>query len=247
MMRYWGIFLMALLLSACGRKGPLVRPEALVPDRITDFSVVQKGENLHLSWSLPKRLVSGGKLTDLAGFRLLAREIPADGGCPDCPDSWQQLGRFDLEFLKGAQRVGDRLYYTDTDAKTGRTYGYRLISYTDSATESAPAEARSTRRPPLPPPVLTATSTYLSVTLGCTPPPLPAGYVSGGCAVYRTKGGEPFPLTPYAVVPTDGRYEDTLLEPGIIYTYSISTVATIDGQRVESYPALHSAGLKEPD
>ncbi len=70
MIRHWCIVLLVLFLSACGRKGALVRPEALVPATVTDFSVVQKGENAYLSWSLPKRLVSGGKLTDLAGFRL---------------------------------------------------------------------------------------------------------------------------------------------------------------------------------
>lgn len=247
MIRLATIVLLVVFLSACGRKGPLVRPEALVPAKVSDFVVLQKGESLQLSWSIPKKLVSGGKLTDLAGFRLLVREIPEDGGCPDCPDAWHMLGLFDLEFLKGALRVGDRLYYTDTDAQPGRTYGYRLISYTKSTTESPSAEVRFTKRTPIPPPVLTATSTYLSVTLECTPSPLPAEYVFGGCAVYRVKGDELLPLTPTAVIPEAGRYEDTLLEQRMIYAYSVAAVATIDGQRVESIPASITAGLTEPD
>jgi predicted small lipoprotein YifL len=247
MIRYAGIILLLFCLTACGRKGALIAPEALVPVKTKDFTVIQKGEELQLSWSLPKRLESGGKLTDLAGFKLLVREMSSSTGCPDCPESWRPLGQFDLEFLKGATRLGDRLFYRDSEAQQGIGYHYRLIAFTKGAAESAPAEARFTKQAPLPAPVLKTTATTRSVTLECSAVALPAGYAPTGCAIYRAKLGESAPLTPYATVANFGKYEDTLLEPGVTYLYQATQTATANGYSFEGIPALASAKLAEPD
>ncbi|MBT0664225.1 fibronectin type III domain-containing protein [Geobacter pelophilus] len=247
MIRFAAVVLMLFCLTACGRKGALIAPEALVPAKIKDFTVVQKGEELQLSWSLPKRLESGGKLTDLAGFKLLAREMSLGAGCPDCPESWRLLKQFDLEYLKGATSLGDRLFYRDLEAKQGIGYHYRLIAFTKGAAESAPAEARFTKQPPLPAPVLKTTATTSSVTLECSAVALPAGYLPTGCAIYRAKQGESAPLTPYARLANFGKYEDTLLEPGVTYLYQATQTATVNGYSFEGVPATASAKLAEPD
>jgi predicted small lipoprotein YifL len=247
MNRYWGVFLLFIFLSACGRKGALVRPEALVPARVNDFQVIQRGDSLQLTWSMPKKLESGGKLTDLAGFRLLVREIPPEGGCPDCPDSWKLLNRFDLEFLKNATRVGDSFIYIDAEARHGITNSYRLTSFTKSDTVSAPAEARFTKVPPLPAPVLKATSTHSTVTLECSFGALPTGYIPGGCAIYRFKPGELVPALPLATIKNGSSFEDNTLEQGVKYIYLAAEVAKTDGQTIESIAASVSAGTTMPE
>ncbi|GAM08684.1 hypothetical protein OR1_00957 [Geobacter sp. OR-1] len=247
MIRYSGIILLLFCLTGCGRKGALIRPEALVPAKTKDFTVVQKGDVLQLAWSLPKRLESGGRLTGLSGFKLFVMDMSPGAGCPDCPESWRLLKQFDLEYLKGATRLGDRLFYNDSEAKQGTSYNYRLIAFTKSAAESAPADARFTKQAPLPAPVLKTTATTGSVTLECIAVTLPAGYVPTGCAIYRAKQGEPEPLAPYAALPNFGKYEDTLLEQGVTYQYQATQTATINGQSIEGVPAKATAKLAEPD
>jgi predicted small lipoprotein YifL len=248
MNRYWGVFLLFIFLSACGRKGSLVRPEALVPARISDFQVMQRGDSLQLTWSSPKKLESGSKLSDLAGFRLLVREIsPEGGGCPDCPDSWKLLSKLDLEFLKNAIRVGDSFVYSDVEARHDVTYGYRLISFTKSNAESSPAEAKFTKLPPLPAPVLKATSTNTSVTLECSFGALPEGYVSDGCVVYRFRPGDQVPTLPLVNIKNSSAFEDITLEHGVKYIYLAAVLAKTDGQTIEGNSSSVSIGTTNTD
>ena len=139
------------------------------------------------------------------------------------------------------------MYYADRGTVAGVTYGYRIVSYTAGDAESPPSDTSFTRHPPLPAPGMTVTASHYSVTLECAPPKLPDGYAVTGCPVYRSRGDEPSPLVPYAVIPVAGRYEDTLLEPGSTYRYAVTVEAKVDGQTVESLPATLTSGLLLPD
>ena len=57
-----------LLLAACGRRGALLPPEALLPAPVADLQVAQRGEAFELSWSRPTTTDKGRPLKDLAGF-----------------------------------------------------------------------------------------------------------------------------------------------------------------------------------
>ena len=74
MIRIFFIFFFVHCLAGCGRKGPLVRPEALIPGPVSDLRTAQKGERFQVSWSPPSREEGGRVLKDLAGFRLFKRE-----------------------------------------------------------------------------------------------------------------------------------------------------------------------------
>lgn len=240
--------LIVMLLSACGRKGPLVKPEALVPQKVRDFKVKQQGGHLQLSWSIPGSLVSGAKLTDLAGFRLFVRNGLIEGaGCQDCLNDWKPENSFDLEYLQGAARIGNALYYNSPALAPGVPRSFRIIAYTKSSTESPPADLQFTGRGTLPPPVVKTSATYATLNMEFTPPLLPDGYLLTGYSVYRFKPGEPVPLIPYATVSKGNTFEDSQLELGIRYSWQITVNAVIGQDAVEGFPAEFSAGLAEPD
>ena len=110
MYRILYIVLTTLLLSGCGKKGPLMPPEALAPAAISDLRVAQKGELFQLSWSRPAREAGGGALRDLAGFQLFRREVLTQAeDCEACPDAYRLLKAVDPEYLQEVRRVGDRV------------------------------------------------------------------------------------------------------------------------------------------
>lgn len=240
----WTVLLVSLSLSACGRKGPLVRPESLVPARASDFRAIQRGEVIQLDWSIPRRMESGGKLTDLAGFRVFRREV---GDCADCPESWRLLRQLDLEYLQGGERVADKMFFTERSATQDTGYEYRLVPFTKSSSEGPPSTVRITRRAPLSPPHVKASSSHAAILLECVSEPLPEGYSPKGYAIYRNRHGENAPLAPTATITEDGRFEDTLLEQGVDYTYRVARVAGINGQSVEGIQATLTARLSTPD
>lgn len=248
MTRFLGFLLLMFLIAACGRKGPLVKPEALVPEKVRDFKVRQKVDHLLFSWTIPGKLVSGGKLTDLSGFRLFIRNGLMDGaGCQDCLNGWKQEGSFDLEYLQGAVRIGSTLYYSTPAPPPGVERSYRIIAYTKSQTESQPSDLQFTGRESLSPPVVNISPTYATLAMEFIPPPLPEGYHLTGYSIYRSLPGEPVPMIPYATVASGNRFEESRLEMGIRYSWKV-TVNAVKGQdAVEGLPAEFSAGVAEPE
>ena len=94
---------LALVLAGCGKKGPLVPPEALVPAPVANLAVAQKGARFQVSWSAPGKQEGGATLRDLAGFLLFRRPLlPPAEDCDECPSAYRQLAR---EFLR--RRGGD--------------------------------------------------------------------------------------------------------------------------------------------
>jgi predicted small lipoprotein YifL len=242
--------LLMLMPVGCGRKGPLVRPEALIPAQVADLHATQTADRLRLSWSLPDRLDGGGKLTDLAGFKLMRREVSKSGNdCMECPDSWKLVRQINLEYLQGVNRVGNRLFYQDNDADEGMTYLYRVIATTKSGLESRPSQViKRTRRAPLAPPTIKATPSPTAIGLECSGSSLPPEAKGAECVFLRQKGENASTITLVSRAPINSRIEDTGLESGTTYTYTAAVNATVDGNPMESsLSAPITARLAEPE
>lgn len=251
MRRFLGIALLLLLVGACGRKGALMAPEGLVPARVTDLRALQRGESLQLSWSLPTRQEGGGKLTDLAGFRIVRHEVlPPAQECTQCPDAWKLLKNVDLEYLQGVERVGDRLFLIDGTAKLGTAYQYRITAINRNGEAGLPSTPVSYRvQPPLPQPRLTVVPSPTAIRLVCESVALPAGTVAAGFTFYRSRKGEPLPLTPLtgAMLATPS-HDDSGLTRGETYRYAAGVVVENNGQLQESpLSATVEATLAPPD
>ncbi len=241
---------MALLLVGCGRKGPLVPPEAMVPAPIADLRVEQQGERISVSWSQPGREEGGGPLKDLAGFRVFRREVlPPGEDCEECPTAYRLIRTVDPEYLEDVVRVGNAYTFVDRGLETGKTYQYKVVAFKTDGSESKQSNLARRKKvvPPLPP-VIQATSTPTSVILRWQPVAMAKNASLLGYQIYRKKAGTPSaqPLTGKPIQETS--FEDLHLEQGGSYEYTIRTVARVDGEAVESEPSGAVTGrLTEPE
>lgn len=234
------LLLLALaLLCACGKRGALVPPEALVPAPVTNLALAQKGGRIQVSWSAPSRQVGGESLRDLAGFLLFRRTVlPPDQDCEECPGAYTQLARIDLEYPAPARRSGGLWIYDDFDLKKGRTYQYKVRSFTTEGAQSGESNLarRTVMQPPLPP-VLEAASSAAEVTLSFVALPPEEGKLVG-YNIYRSRKGDEVPLVPLNREPvTANTYQDKVPMFGATYLYSVTTVADLDGAVAESAPS----------
>lgn len=247
-------FLLSLLigtLTACGKRGALIPPEALVPAPVSNLAAQQKGNFLQVSWTAPTKEEGGSRLKDLAGFILFRRlPLPAGQDCDECPGAYRELARVDLDFLGQARRDGNRFIYDDFDLKAGQVYQYKVRSRTSEGAESRDSNKvrRTVFTPPLPP-VLEAQASADSVTLSFVAIPPEAGKLVG-YHVYRSVTGQPVPVNSVNATPISANtFEDKSLLLGQQYSYSVRTVVAMpDGEIVESTPSnVVETSLRQPD
>jgi len=245
------ILCVPLLLTACGRTGPLIPPEALVPAAVTDLRVEQKGADFLVSWSRPTEEKGGRSLKELAGFRLFKREVlPPGEDCEDCPSAYRLEKSVDLEFPEGIGIAGTRYVYADADTVEGKTYRYKVVSFKKDGTVSPQSNKGTRKRVALPrPPVVTLSSSLNGVTLKWSGAQPPAGGRLEGYVIYRKRESETGYANPLNSVPEKGpAYEDKRVEWGSRYDYVVRSVAVVDGETVESAPSNEVRGaLSEPE
>jgi predicted small lipoprotein YifL len=229
-----------LVITGCGKKGPLIPPEALAPAPVSDLAVAQKGAKFEVSWTAPSKQEGGAPLRDLAGFLLFRRIVlPAAQDCEECPTAYDHPARLDLDYLQGVvTRIGNRFILADRDIQNGQTYQYKLRSYTEDGIESK--DSNKSRRidvlPPAPP-VVEALSSANGVVVAFVAPPPPEGSLVG-YNIYRAKSGTPIPLIPLNSAPIMAKaFEDKEILPGVKYSYAVTTVANVKGEVVESTPS----------
>jgi predicted small lipoprotein YifL len=241
--------MLAITLAACGKKGALVPPEALVPAPASDLQVRQQGDGFRISWTAPTREERGRPLRDLAGFRLYRHEVlPPGEDCLACPESWVFVRNVDLDYLRDVQRSGDRFSCADRDVKTGTTYRYSLTAVSRrGAAVGRPAFVEPRKKVVAPsPPTLTAVPSPTAVTLEFVATPL-AGSDRLGFNVYRQRSGEPTPVAPLTPAPVPGpTFIDRQLDRDVVYRYTVTAVVRFDGEEVESAPSNEVAASLAP-
>lgn len=79
------VFVVLLILSACGKKTVPVAPQTLVPQPITDLSAHLDEKGVTLYWSMPRYNENGTPLSDLDGFDIARAVVPEEDACDDCP------------------------------------------------------------------------------------------------------------------------------------------------------------------
>ena len=242
--------LLTVILSGCGKKGALVRPETLVPAAVADLRVTQKGEHFLVTWSRPSKEEGGKPLRDLAGFRLFKRDVlPPGEDCEECPTAYRLALAVDLEYPKGVMILGSQYIFFDEDTVIGKAYRYKIYSNNKEGAESRISNRAGKKKLPLPaPPELKASSSPISIELkwNANEASLKGSII--GYNIYRKKDGEAFLVFPFNPVPIrENVFEDTRVEPGVRYSYVIRTIVESDGETAESGPSNEVQGaLTEP-
>ncbi|HOP39571.1 MAG TPA: fibronectin type III domain-containing protein [Geobacteraceae bacterium] len=237
MKKVFFLLLFTLLFSACGKRGPLVAPEALVPAGINDLRVEQKGNRFLVCWSRPDKEEWGGPIESLAGFRVFRRDVlPPDRDCEECPNIYRAIKLVDPEYLEDVLRFGSRYCFFDGDLVDGKTYQYKVVSFEkDGATSKDSNKARRTKAVPPPSPHISAVPTPDGVTLRWETPATAPGSHLEGFSIYRKQANEVMPLSPLAVVKAEViQFADPHMEHGVEYFYAVRSVVKIGGDLVES-------------
>jgi len=228
----------AIALTACGKKGPLLYPDLLVPAAPSDVSAQQSGNSIKLSFVLPSKDLAGRNFAGLTGVTIIKRDEPAgqSPGCSACTTDFSPFRKLNLDLLPpDTRRYGNLLVLLDGDVQAGRAYSYRVSVVTIDNQEgalSAPVAAVMLI-PPLPS-VLQVISQPTEIQLEFSGLP-PVEGVIAGYNVYRALKGETFPFQPLNREPLAGnRFTDVGLERGTSYIYGVRTVVRLpSGVRVE--------------
>ncbi len=129
------IFLVALLLAACGKRGDPTLTTFVKPAPLTNINVVHRGNSIFLSWSYS---VSSDMQELVKGFY-----IEKAGGKEDNNPA---------EFRRIVLLPGTVNHYTDTDFEAGRPYFYKILVYSVRNIISDPSPVVKVLPAPLPQP-----------------------------------------------------------------------------------------------
>jgi predicted small lipoprotein YifL len=226
-----------LTLSACGKKGPLIYPDMLVPAAPSDVSAQQSGNNVRLAFTLPTKDRAGRPHTDVAGVKIVKRDSLSgqDPGCTACTSDFTQFKKWFTDIPGDVQTFGKRVVLLDGAVLGGRSYTYKVTAFTKDDLDGAvsvPVTANVVQ-PPLPP-VLRAVSQPTEVTLEFTGLPLEGTFM--GYSLYRAVKGEQFSYLPHVgSLLKENHFTDMGLERGVVYLYAARTVVKLSsGALVES-------------
>lgn len=221
-----------LALAGCGKKGPMIYPDLLVPEPPSFTQAEQFGTVAKLSFNLPAKDLAGRKLKDkeLGGIRvsrLVMQPQPAVD-CKVCPDEFREVKNIDLEFPgPDVVAVGGRLIWTDSDVALGKQYNYRLVGYLKDGTSGAPTAVVSValREPPQPPTLRVRSSQGALLVAVNLPEFFEGDGEIVGIQIYRTsmEPGEVEQLVA-TVSPLQASYQDLGVRQGGRYRYSARTV-----------------------
>ena len=226
----------AMLMTGCGKKGPLIYPDMLIAQPPQQLKVEQSGAALRLSFDLPDKDRSGRKLEDLEAI-LLGRRVYQEHDCVSCQDQYQALQKIDPAFPAPAQRQGNRIVVTDTDVRHGERYQYRLQTVqkggiTGSAVTTAMVKLLAAPQPP----ELKARSAFGGFIALDINGSVPQDATLVGYTIYRAEGSGP--LAPLTTLIAAAQYEDQAVQRGVVYRYAASVVIKrADGMLAESEPS----------
>lgn len=226
----------AMLMTGCGKKGPLIYPDMLIAQPPQQLKVEQSGSALRLSFDLPDKDRSGRKLEDLEAI-LIGRRVYQENDCVSCQDQYQALKKVDPAFPSPAQRQGNRIVVVDTDVSNGERYQYRLQAVQKGGIAGSVATTAMVKLLAAPKtPELKARSVFGGFIALDINGSVPQDATLAGYTIYRAEGSGA--LVPVTTLTGTTHYEDQAVQRGVVYRYAASVVVKrADGVQAESLPS----------
>jgi|UniRef100_A0A7C3WQF1 fibronectin type 3 domain-containing protein len=228
-----------ILIAACGKKMDPLPPEAVLPGPVKEFSLVQEGEGLLLSWQFPTENQLGQPLTQLSGFRLERCETKELSPPLGCLVDFIVVADIELDYPRVGQVKDGSVFYRDHKLTPGRRYYYRVAAYDPSRYPGAWSRVLSHAWGVLPqtPQQLEAEAGDRQVVLSWSPVTRlkdgsPARDLAGYYVYRRAAGGDWTRITPALV--TDTAFRDVTVKNDVEYTYMVRAVRQVGPDRLES-------------
>ncbi|HEU5395265.1 MAG TPA: fibronectin type III domain-containing protein, partial [Candidatus Methylomirabilis sp.] len=240
--------LLALLPSACGRKGPPVPPRPAVPAAVA-LRAESEGRTVLLRWARPTRNADGSPLSDLNHFVLLRGADPLPGGPARESSPLRLLDAVPAVQPENATVEGDTYRYVDGGREplpSGVRYTYQIVAVSDRGVSGLPASAVvELRPPPAPPRALRAEVGEGFVTLSWQAPPAGEAPPASAYHVYRQEAGRsgPVRITRFPVQGT--RYVDLDVQNERPYRYTVRAVGGDGSGAPESEPGAPVEAMVE--
>ncbi len=224
------------MLVGCGKKGPLIYPDLLLPGPPQAVSLEQTGSHLRLAFDLPSKDRSGKALKEPVQSILVYRRVLDQQSCSSCLDTYQTVVRIDPKHPAPAQRQGEHITWIDQDVQPGgRLYQYRVKTLQPGSEAGAAIDTIpvALQEPPAPPALL-ARSVFGGIIALELSADAPHGTSVVGYRLYRSTGAETA-LQPLGLS-YNGHYEDQSVQQGISYRYAARSVVrhTATGVLLES-------------
>jgi hypothetical protein len=239
------LLVIGLLVSACGKKMPLVYPDMLLPAAPASVSAQQSGTGIRLSFTLPDKDRSGHRLKTLAGVNILRRELSSGQQvCNACSEGFSLFKKVYLDFHEGFQRYGNLIVLLDVDVSPGGSYSYKITPFTKDSLDgetSVPVKADVVSPPPGPSLQIQPAPTEIRLAF-TSMPPLTGTFV--GYNLYRAPKGDILPYLPLNRTPVaENSYIDRGLDRDIAYRYAARMVVRLpSGATVEGFQSNEVEG-----
>jgi hypothetical protein len=229
------ISLLLIMVTGCGKKGP-VRPKlGTLPQAPQELALKQHGSSLVLSWALPAQNLDGSRIEALSGFRIRRLDYDSETGCPTCREPHVEVAQLDLEEPAPGQRIGNRFYWRDHNIRTHSGYRYAVSSLAGGGESPVATIHRVVQQPPASPTELQSVPGDRQVSLKWLAPILEEEQELVGYNLYRRQDGQTDLIIP---INTDPITSTSLLDQGLnngrSYAYSVSALVRNDNQLLES-------------
>lgn len=219
-----------VVIVGCGRKGPPVPWETIVPKRIVDLEAMSREGLLLLEWTAPKENTDRSVLTDLAEFKILRSEgtLIAEK-CRGCGERLKVVYEMKLDKKEEVKDKKISVIFENLEAK--RVYVYEVVSVNRRGYPSAPSNPVWVYwdDPPHPPIVVKGERGDKRVDLHWEPIEGATGY-----HIYRREEAAVFSNKPLNREPlTVTHYTDLNVENERNYIYSVRAVRRVVKTDVE--------------
>lgn len=240
--KHWGktmpvvALVFACACAGCGYKDDPVPPQSVLPAAIEDLRVRLDDQGARLSWSYPRKTVTGDALEMIDGFSLFQAEIPVEGFCASCPVPYRTV--IDVAGGLIAAEDGRTATYEVRGLRPGNLYFFKVRSKSGWWRESMDSNEVSFfwQIPPKTPEKLTVVGGdgnnrlhWQAVTL------LEDGAQATVPVLYQVYRGVDGSVPDTLGAPLAGTtYDDTAVTNGRAYTYRIQAVNSYRYGRVNS-------------
>lgn len=213
------------LLCGCGKKGPLIYPDLLLPEAPVAMRTEQFGNSLKVSMDLPGRNKVGKKVAKLGAVKLERRESAlSEQDCRACPAEFMLIKSVDLEYPAPAELSGTRLAVVDTDLSKDKQYHYRAYAVLKDGGNGQPSAPVAGRLYPAPArPVIKGSSQVGSIRLLMDLQTYDGEFAE--LQIFKSLKGEPESAVPtFKLSSAVQEFEDSAVLPGKRYQYAVRVV-----------------------